>query len=299
MENQVVDTDSLTLEQIVELAKDQPAAHLAAQPRNEDGTFAAAPAVDPVPDATGTTTTTPDEDRDPNEVFRDGEWQYALTIPGEDGAGDEIFYGRGPDFGTQYKNAVEQLRQSKIHLNRKLRQQSQQIKEVVTAKAALTADERYVLAQRLQTEPDLVLDEAVTRRINSDPRILAAEEFTTQQKRQAAATAWLAANPDFHDTNSNGARMWKEMASNGVSGVPTAADMDKAFRSLQADGLLQTKPAGAPPVVTTPAPVRRSSGLPTRSTAVAAPVVANAVDPYKIPLEELMILANQQARQGK
>lgn len=299
MENQVVDTDSLTLEQIVELAKDQPTAHLAAQPRNEDGTFAAAPAVDPVPDATGTTTTTPDEDRDPNEVFRDGEWQYALTIPGEDGAGDEIFYGRGPDFGTQYKNAVEQLRQSKIHLNRKLRQQSQQIKQVETQKAALTADERYVLAQRMQTEPDLVIEEAVNRKLASDPRIQAAAQLKMDKDIEAVTTTWVNANPEYHAVPANGKRIWKELQYNGVSGVPTPADLDKAYQSLKAEGLLQVKPVEAAPVVTTPTPVRRSSGLPTRSTAVAAPVVANTVDPYKIPLEELMILANQQARGQK
>lgn len=288
MENQV-DTDSLTLEQIAELAKDQPAAHLVEQPRNPDGTFAPVTpvVVESVPDPTGTS----EEDLSDNDVVHNGELVYRLETDGE-----EVYFGHGPDSITRERDANRQLKEAKIHANRKIREQHQQIKAVEVQKAALTADERFVLAQRMQTEPDLVLDEAIEKRLASDPRIKAAEELATQNKRMRVTQDWVAANPEYLDNPANGNRVWKEMRFNGVGDIPTAADIDKAYQALKAEGLLQARPAEVVPV-TTPAPVRRSSGLPTRSSAVPIPVVATpGPDPYKMPLEDLRILADRQAR---
>lgn len=289
MENQVVDTDSLTLEQIAELAKDQPAAHLVEQPRNPDGTFAPATpvVVESVPDPTGTS----GEDLSDNDVVHNGELVYRLETDGE-----EVYFGHGPDSITRERDAYRQLREAKIHANRKIREQNQTIKTTEAAKVAMTADERYVLAQRMQTEPDLVLEEAISKRLASDPRIQAAEQLATDKKINDVTIAWVNENPEYYAVPANGKRIWKELQYNGIT-VPTAADLDKAYQSLKSEGLLQAKPAEVAPVVTAPAPVRRSSGLPTRSSAVPTPVVAApVVDPYKMPLEELMILANQQAR---
>lgn len=290
MENQV-DTDSLTLEQIAELAKDQPAAHLVEQPRNPDGTFAPVTpvVVESVPDPTGTS----EEDLSDNDVVHNGELVYRLETDGE-----EVYFGHGPDSITRERDAYRQLREAKIHANRKIREQNQTIKTTEAAKVAMTADERYVLAQRMQTEPDLVLEEAISKRLASDPRIQAAEQLATDKKINDVTIAWVNENPEYYAVPANGKRIWKELQYNGIT-VPTAADLDKAYQSLKSEGLLQAKPAEVVPVATTPAPVRRSSGLPTRSSVVPTPVVVPTVDPYKIPLEELAILANQQARAGK
>lgn len=287
MENQVVDTDSLSLEQLAELAIGQPSHPAVEQPRNADGTFA--PVVDPAPVSVPDPTGTSDEDLSDNDVVHNGELVYRLETDGE-----EVYFGHGPDSITRERDAYRQLREAKIHANKKIREQNQTIKATEAAKVALTADERYVLAQRMQTEPDLVLDEAIEKRLASDPRIKAAEELATQQKTLAVTTQWVAANPDYYAVEANGKRLWRELNANGVYGTPTIADINKAYQALKTDGLLQAKPAEPTQVVT--APARRSSGLPTRSTAVAAPVTAPTIDPYKIPLEELMILANQQAR---
>lgn len=289
MENHIVDTDSLSLEQLAELAIGQPSHPAVEQPRNADGTFA--PVADPAPVSVPDPTGASDEDLSDNDVVHNGELVYRLETDGE-----EVYFGHGPDSITRERDAYRQLREAKIHANKKIREQNQTIKATEAAKVALTADERYILAQRMQTEPDLVLDEAIEKRLASDPRIKAAEELATQNKINAVTTEWVNANPDYYAVPANGKRLWRELAANGVS-VPTIADIDKAFRSLQSDGLLQPKPTEAAPVVT--APVRRSSGLSTRSTAVATPVVTpqlTEADLRKMPLEELAILANKQAR---
>jgi hypothetical protein len=300
------DTDKLTMEQLIELSQGQPAFVPVEQPRNPDGTFAAqnppeegvslqAPPT-PEPQADGE----PEEELDPNDVVHNGELVHRLETDGE-----EVYYGHGPDSITRERDAYRQLREAKVHANRKIREQNQQIKAEVEKKAALTTDERYVLSQRLQTEPDLVLNEAVERRLANDPRLKAAEDLKRQSDINAVTTAWVEANPDYYAVATNGKRLWKEMAYNGVQGVPTPADIDRAYQSLKAEGLLQEKPAPAAvvaPVTPAPAPLqRRSSGLSTRSTAVASASPPPPPEDWEkkareMPLDELEFLINRQAR---
>lgn len=293
-----VDIDSLTDEQIFALANAPVAAPPTdapvAQPRDESGRFAPTPA--PTED--------PAEDLDPNEVVHQGELVYRLEIPGEDGSGSEVFYGHGPDFGTRFRDAANQLAQAKAHANRKIREQNKQLKERETSSSPKpTADEQYVLAQRLMTEPHTVIEEILTKRLNEDPRIKAAEQVTQEKKFAAVTAQWTSANPEYFGNEVNGNRMMREMQRNGISGVPTLSDIDAAYQSLKADGLLQVRPAPvadpAPIVAAPPAPpARRSSGLSTRASAVAppAPTAPSQDELYAMPLEKLAELANRQAR---
>jgi hypothetical protein len=149
----------------------------------------------------------------------------------------------------------------------------------------------------MQTEPDAVINEAIEKRLASDPRIKAAEEVAQAHAKEVVETAWLKANPEFFPNSVNGTRLYKEMARNGVTGVPTPQQIDSAYQSLKADGLLQATP---PAVVVTPTvvppvvaqPLRRTSTLSTRSTAVNAPNTSapkqlTEQEMYDMPLEKL------------
>ena len=248
------------------------------QLRNADGTFAAAEVTDPAqnPPEEGVSVeevTEQEEQLDPGEVIHDGELVYRLEVPGEDGSGSEVFYGHGPDFMSRYRDAVEQLRQAKVHANRKIRSITKEQK----ATAQMTEDERYILKQRMQTEPDKAIEEIIERRLNSDPRIKAAEQVSQAQQINDVTNAWVAANPDFHANEVNGKRMWAEMKRNGVNGVPTKEDITRAYNTLNNDGLLQAKPAAQSQAVAAPAPVRRGSGMSARSATSNVPTARNLV----------------------
>lgn len=287
-----IDPETISLEELAKLAAGQ-SAFTPAQPRDEAGRFVA-PTPEPVVDPA--VVVEDETDLDPNDVVHNGELVYRLETDGE-----EVYYGHGPDSITRERDANRQLREAKVHANRKIREQNQALKVQEQAKQAMTADERFVLQQRLQTEPDLVLNEAIEKRLASDPRIKAAEQLATQQSINAVTTQWVTDNPEYHAVPINGKRLWKQMQYNGVQGVPTPADITKAYQELKADGLLQEKPAdppAAPPVVVAPPARPRASGLPARSTVVApvAPPGPSREDLYNMPLEKLAELANRQAR---
>lgn len=293
-----IDLDSLSLEDLARLANDPSALPPPVeQPRNPDGTFAAVPAPEVV---TPPPTPDPEEELHPNQVIHNGELVYRVEVPGLDGAGTEVFYGHGADLMTQMSDVIRQQADAKSHANRKIRSMTQEQKKTVQ----LSDDEKYALAQRMQTDPQAVIDEIIERRLNSDPRIQAAEKISEKNQIDAVTNEWVAANPDFYASPGNGKRMWGEIRRMGIPGVPTLENITAAYQSLSADGLLQIKPLPdsatlvTPPPVVVPPPARRSSNLSTRSTVVppAPPSAPTIEDAYNMPLEKLAELANRSAR---
>lgn len=291
-----IDVNTMDLEALRKLANEElakaleaPAAATDDQPRDDAGRFVAqqtaeVPAVEPAVEE--------NDELGPNDVIHNGEVCHRLETSGE-----EVFYGHGPDIISRERDAYRQLRESKVHANNKIREQNQQIKTYEAKSQAMSADERYALQQRMQTEPDAVINEAIEARLANDPRIKAAEKVAKDRAVQEVTTAWVAEHPEFYANPTNGKRMWNEMARNGVTGVPTPQDIEAAYQSLKADGLLQAKPDAAPqadvvaPVAAVARPAVRRSALPTRSTAVNAPAAGpkqyTEQELYDMPLDKL------------
>lgn len=304
-----INPESISLEELKRLANEQLAggAQLPTVEENmeqavtrdpETGRFvstkaADAPQGEAIPEVSTVVPEPETEEITTNDVVYNGELVYRLETDGE-----EVYYGHGADAITRERDAYRQLRDAKVHANRKIREQNTQLKEITSRTEQLSADDRFVLSERLKTEPDKAIAELIEKRLNADPRIQAGEKLMQQQQINAVTTQWVEANPEFHADKRNGNLMWQQMRLNGAGPVPTISDMDTAYRSLRDAGLLSAKPPvqAVPAVPIQAVPARRSSGTTPRSTVATPPPIVE--DPYRISMADLRAKAEKAMREA-
>jgi hypothetical protein len=261
------------------------------QPRNADGTFAAVPPqVDDVvpPQVNAVAPPAP-------QVFR-------RVIDLGDGSGVQVFEASSPEL------LIDKLADAQMHATRKIRSltQAQKEEQQPVEKKKLTADEEWVLAQQLQTNPSEVLERMIAERLASSPELQEARQIAQKAKNDAAAQAWVVTTSDYFANEYNGRKM-TDYINRFCNGQQNPENLTKAFADLNGAGLLQSKPADpapapvapAAPAPVVPAPVpRRSSGLSARAAALA-PTTSGELsieDAYNMPMDKLYELAQKQAR---
>jgi hypothetical protein len=168
----------------------------------------------------------------------------------------------------------------------------------------MSADERFVLGQRILNEPDKVFEEEIERRLSKrlEAELAPLREMTKAQKEFQAAREFTAQHPDYPSTPKNDKRIEKWLRVEGLEG--TVENIEKAYADLSESGLLEaraaTKDAGpqqdARIVQRVVGQRRAASGLSSRGSAGTPVAHEPTLDElYSMPYEKLQALALAEA----
>lgn len=210
-------------------------------------------------DATSTETqavTSSAEELVPREaIVEDAPQSFRREIDLGDGSGKQVFE------ADTLEALVDKLAEAQTHATKKIREQAAQIRKKperaeervvepagVSGKRALTADEKFALAQKFQSDPDSAFDELYEAKFGRKPDEDAQDrEFIRQVRYEreigAIDNAFLASNPEFHQSQSNAAAMVNFLKSENLP--YTKANLEYAFQELTDSGLLEVKPDAA------------------------------------------------------
>lgn len=286
------DPETMPLEELMALANAAPETEevfevvepVTTQPRNPDGTFASTtPAVVDAPVITDPVIPEPTS--------------YSRTIDLGDGSGAQVFTAATKD------ELLDKLADAQKHATIKIRDQNRILKATpkTPVKKELTADEKYLLGQRLISEPDSAMREILEAELGMSfdefkASTVQARQITREKVELAQVQQWLGKHPDFHNVDANAHKM-NRYINRFCEGGMTQENLDLAYAQLMSEGLLQGKPVAAPvaPVVAAPtAPRARASSLSSRISTVPSPATGHTeADMYKMSMEELADLANR------
>jgi hypothetical protein len=258
-------------------------------------------------------------DPDPANDDEDEVEEYEYKIDLGDGSGIQIFK------GNSVEEVMNKLGEAQKHATRKIREQAEQLKKYSAQAAKEAADNEYVYGQELITKPTEAFKKLFKETTGVDiesfangwERVKALETAqaaqTLENKKQTAATAFLAAHPEFIPNPANGKRLEKAVnlliaEANSKNQEPDFnAILDAAYADLSESGLLELKdPQGKQEdniadksskndsqVVAVVAHTRRASGLTARARTVTTPRNAQPTEAelYAMPLDQLRELS--------
>jgi hypothetical protein len=276
MSSKQIDPETIPMEELKALIETE-----AAQPRDEQGRFVSPAAIEVLPVQEPEPPAAPEP-----QTFRE-------TIDLGDGSGLQVFE------SDSEAGLRGQLKQALWHANKKIREDNQKAKAAEAVKTQITADDRYVLAQRLTTEPDAVIND-LTAPLRQEIEALRAEREAEKAQRKANedAVAWTQANPDYYVCPQNAKLMGMYMGRH-------EGDLDAAYAEALADEVLRAKPAEIPTTraeaIAAIAPRPRSSGLSARASALAPEVDENFPfgDPNKMTKEQIEAADIRMRREGR
>jgi hypothetical protein len=230
---------------------------------------------------------------------RDDQGRFTKTEPEEevvfqrvidlgDGSGTQVFEGK------TLEELIDKLAKAQEHATRKIREQAHTLKErekpAVESKppAQMTEAEKFLLQQRMLTDPQSVIDEYVTRQVTELERQReekAAETVRRQEAIETAAQAWVDSTPDYFANEKNGTKIQKWLVVNQLD--PTAENFQKAFEDLNSSGLLEPRPAETTAETVEEAPkVRRIVEPTVATTTVRRKVVGGLSTKRSAPVEQ-------------
>lgn len=250
-----------------------------------------------------------DPPTDDDVVTSKGPFYSERTIDLGDGAGVQVFKGKGDTREAALEDLTDKLAEAQRNATKKIRELNAKAK-VETPKTS-PEDEALYSAELLKTPTEAFkkLFKQVTGVDVEEFKTVTAREkaFQAGQEKKSAADSFVANTPDYVDTPRNGKLInkWCELHNDfSLNGLT------KAYQDLSESGLLDTKgeeasgeqgkdksATGIPPKtdVTPSQRTRKGSGLSThRSTPAARTAEPTEDDMYSMPLEELRKKANQQ-----
>ena len=199
---------------------------------------------------------------------------------------------------------VDKIAEGKRNASIKIRELSQKVKTDTAKTAQESADEDYVLQQRLQKEPKKVIKELLAQE--------RAEEAAAIQRSQEEQERFLATHPDFEPCPENGNRVIAWLRTNGYSEY-TSEGLEKAYQDLKASGLLKLKSqeadgtteengegtqriAASKPGTTVVPSRKKGSTISARAGNLSVPrnVGPTEDELYTMPMDKLKELANKQ-----
>jgi hypothetical protein len=234
------------------------------------------------------------------------------TIDLGDGAGVQVFKGKGATSEDALEDLTDKLAEAQRHATKKIREQEAKLK-VHTEEPKVTPEDDAMLSEQLLKTPT----EAFKKLFKQVTGVDITEFKTTHQKEKAflaaqekrtAADEFVASNPEFADTPRNGKLInkWCELHNDfSLDGL------NKAYQDLNESGLLDVKGEEASDEqkkveaetqriaeaakASSSQRTRKSSGLSTqRRTAVPTPNGPTEEELYSMPLDKLRGLANKQ-----
>ena len=226
-----------------------------------------------------------------------------------DGAGIQVFKGKGATREDALESLSDKLAEAQTHATKKIRELSK-AKPVVET---VSKDDEALYSAELLSSPTIAfkkLFEKMTGIPIEEFKTVTAREkaFQAAQEKKQAADAFVVANPDYHDTPRNGQLINKWCA---LHNDFSTEGLTKAYTDLAESGLLQVKDAEAggeqkkaeaearriadAAEAASSQRTRRASGLSTqRRTPTPVAGALSEEDMYALPLEELRKRANQQ-----
>ena len=233
------------------------------------------------------------------------------TIDLGDGAGVQVFKGKGDTREAALEDLSDKLAEAQKNATKKIREQAEALKAKPVEKI-YTADEESLYSAELLKAPTVAfkkLFKEVTGVDVEEFKTVTAREkaFQAGQEKKRIADNFVAINPDFADTERNGRLInkWCELHNDF-----SLEGLNKAYLDLNESGLLDVKGeeagveqveaksvTGIPPKteVIPPQRTKKASGLSTqRRTVVPVAAATSEEDMYALPLEELRKRANQQ-----
>jgi hypothetical protein len=165
---------------------------------------------------------------------------YERVIDLGDGSGTQVFR------GNTMEELIDKLATAQENATRKIRELS--AKEKATAikqveeNDELTEDEKFILSQKILTDPAKVIETFVEKTINKkiNPRLKDVEGVAREQRETKTAVDWVNSTPDYYACDSNGKKIHKYLETQGLE--MTRENLQAAFEDLNADGLLVSKP---------------------------------------------------------
>jgi hypothetical protein len=241
------------------------------------------------------------------------EYEYRIDLA--DGSGVQVFKGSSPE------EVMDKLGEAQKHATIKIREQAEQLKRYSAQAEKEQADNEYIYGQELMTAPTTAFKKLFKETTGVDidtfkTKWERVEAFEAAQQVQAieskknnAATAFLAAHPEFIANKSNGAKLEKAVnllvaeAERNQIEPDFQAFLEDAYADLSESGLLQLKAdeeiiAKKSPVepvkeVQVVAHTRRASGLSQRAAAPTRRSEPTEEELYSMPLDKLRELGQR------
>lgn len=231
------------------------------------------------------------------------------TIDLGDGAGVQVFKGKGESREAALEDLSDKLADAQKHATKKIRDLS----KAKPVEKTYTKDEESLYSAELIATPTTAFKKLFKDVTGVDVEefktVTAREkEFQAGQTRKAIGDRFVAAHPEFLDSARNAQRLNKAVT---LQGDFSLENLEKAYQDLNESGLLEVKGEeasaeqkaaeaeaqriAATATETSSLRTRRASGLSTqRRTAVPVAAASSEEDMYALPLEELRKLANKQ-----
>lgn len=224
-----------------------------------------------------------------------------------DGSGVQVFKGRGASQIEAYDDLADRLLDAQRNASKKIREQNDSLKKFNQS----TADDNYVIAKQLQEKPVETIQQLVDRHLAEK----AARETKQINEEKAIQLAWVAEHPEYIPTPQNSEALFGWIRNQGDTKL-TEDNLEKAYQSLKASGLLKLKDESASDDTkevatgteriaqtdvnstqhrssTKGSSIRRSNGTPI-TPVKAEPSEDDLYDSSKFSLEELRKRANEQ-----
>jgi hypothetical protein len=313
-----------------EAAEQPPVEEPGEQPRGADGKFvkkedAEPPANEPPePPENEPPANEPPEPpaNEPPEPEEEVEYLDTQRIDLGDGSGVQVFVGRGASELEAAKDLNKQLVQAQENATRKIREQAQQIADAKKTDTQAAADQDFVDSEEYKKDPRGYL----TRKIRDGVSTAIAEQRASEQRHLQAQFDFVALHPEYVTDKVNAGRLEHEFHRLYPDATEfTVTGLDKAFESLQRDGLLKlkepeaseptnnepptkveepprieepTKPA-EPPAAPVRSPKKGSTVSAGRSPAPVVKVGHTEDEMYAMPMDKLLEHANRQLAVGQ
>jgi len=311
-ENNQVNIDDLSLDELRQLAEQEAAANQQSngqpdggQPRNEKGQFVKAE------EANGADQQDEQLEDEPTGEPDSKIYRRVIDVGGD--AGAEVFE------AESLEELVDKIAEAKKHATKKIRDQEAELRKLRTEQPKekeFTADEEFVISQELLAKPTQAFKKMFKEITGASPEEFAQikQNIDAQSKAQAASGAanqFLASHPDFIDSPKNGKLMNMALKGSEV----TLENLNKAYIDLKNSGLLELKdekahdgqePTSQPEqrisekaeAEVPPQRIRKASGLSTRTRNTVTPRSTEPTeqDLYSMPLEQLKELAMRQQK---
>lgn len=232
------------------------------------------------------------------------------TVDLGDGAGVQVFKGKGGSREEALEDLSDKLADAQKHATKKIRELSAEKK---TTPTPISKEQESLYSAELIATPTIAfkkLFKEVTGVDVEDFKTVTAREkaFQAGQERKSIADQFVINHPEFMDNDRNAQRLKKAVA---LQGEFSLDNLEKAYQDLTDSGLLEVKDEEASDEqklaeaeakriadaakVTSSQRTRKASGLSTqRRAAVTTPATPSEDDMYKMPLDELRRRANQQ-----
>lgn len=261
-------------------------------------------------EAAKASTKTEEVDTEEKEVVEEPKTYFSeRTIDLGDGAGVQVFKGKGATREEALEDVADKLAEAQKHASAKIRELSKAKKE---EPKPLSAADEALLSQELLAHPSVII-EKMLREKYGDPdevkqAIAEAKNNKILRERKTVADAFVAKHPEFLESEHNVNKMKRLLEINNDF---SAEGFEKAYTDLKDSGLLQVKDAEAgdeqkkadaeakriadAAEAASSQRTKKGSGISTqRKTTTPAPTEPSEEDMYTMDLMELRKRANQQ-----